>query len=164
MSEDALAALRKWRECGGNSYAAPPAALHPDLVVDGLFGIGLTRALEGRYAELIAGINRMPGRKLALDIASGINADTGAVMGTAVRATHTITFIALKPGLLTLDGPDYCGEIRVADLGLDAAHPAGGERGHHRSGIAAPGAARRGRAIFTRAWPAAWACSVAPTA
>ena len=121
LSEDALAALRRWRECGGNTYAAPPAALRPDLVVDGLFGIGLTRPLEGGYAELIAGINRLPGPKLALDIASGINADTGAVMGTALRATHTITFIALKPGLLTLDGPDHCGEIRVADLGLDVA-------------------------------------------
>ena len=119
LSGDALAALRKWRECGGNTYAAPPAALEPDLVVDGLFGIGLTRALEGGYAELIAGINRLPGPKLALDIASGINADTGAVMGTALRATHCITFIALKPGLLTLDGPDHCGVIRVADLGLD---------------------------------------------
>jgi hydroxyethylthiazole kinase-like uncharacterized protein yjeF len=119
LSEDALAALRRWRECGGNTYAAPPAALRPHLVVDGLFGIGLTRPLEGGYAELIAGINRLPGPKLSLDIASGINADTGAVMGTALRATHTITFIALKPGLLTLDGPDHCGEIRVADLGLD---------------------------------------------
>ena len=121
LSEDALAALRRWRECGGNTYAAPPAALRPHLVVDGLFGIGLTRPLEGGYAELIAGINRLPGPKLALDIASGINADTGAIMGTALRATHTITFIALKPGLLTLDGPDHCGEIRVADLGLDVA-------------------------------------------
>jgi len=119
LSEDALAALRKWRECGGNTYAAPPSAFEPDLVVDGLFGIGLTRALEGGYAELIAGTNRLPGTKLALDIASGINADTGAVMGTALRASHCITFIALKPGLLTLDGPDHCGVIRIAELGLD---------------------------------------------
>jgi len=123
LSEDALSALRKWRECGGNTYAAPPAALRPHLVVDGLFGIGLTRALEGPYADLIAEINKLPGPKLALDIASGINADTGAIMGCALRATHCITFIALKPGLLTLDGPDYCGrlgaDIRVADLGLD---------------------------------------------
>ncbi len=119
LSKDALGALRKWRECGGNTYAAPPAALRPDLVIDGLFGIGLARPLEGGYAELIAGINRLPCPKLALDIPSGINADTGAAMGTALRATHTITFIALKPGLLTLDGPDHCGDIRVADLGLD---------------------------------------------
>ena len=119
LSEDALAALKKWRDCGGNNYAAPPAALRPDLVVDGLFGIGLTRPLEGGYADLITGVNHLPCPKLALDIASGINADTGAVMGTALRATHTITFIALKPGLLTLDGPDHCGEIRVTDLGID---------------------------------------------
>jgi hydroxyethylthiazole kinase-like uncharacterized protein yjeF len=127
LSGDALAALKKWRACGGSTYAAPPAAFRPDLVVDGLFGIGLTRALEGPYAELIRAMNRLPGPKLALDIASGINADTGAVMGTALRATYCITFIALKPGLLTLDGPDYCGkfgakpgdDIRVADLGLD---------------------------------------------
>jgi hydroxyethylthiazole kinase-like uncharacterized protein yjeF len=127
LSAVALAALAKWRECGGQTYAAPPAALRPDLVIDGLFGIGLARPLNGGYAELIAGINRVPGKKLALDIASGINADTGAVMGCALRATHTITFIGLKPGLLTLDGPDYCGKfgakpvgaIRIADLGLD---------------------------------------------
>src|SRR5471032_2621268 len=135
LSAEALAALAKWRECGGQTYAAPPAALRPDLVIDGLFGIGLARPLESGYAELIGGINRLPGKKLALDIASGINADTGAVMGCALRVTHTITFIALKPGLLTLDGPDYCGKlggkpggepgvkpggaIRVADLGLD---------------------------------------------
>lgn len=120
LSADALAALGRWRECGGNTYAAPPAALRPDLVVDGLFGIGLARPLEGTLAELIGGINGLPCPRLALDIASGINADTGAIMGTALRATHTITFIALKPGLLTLDGPDHCGETRVADLGLDA--------------------------------------------
>ena len=119
LSAEALAALAKWRACGGTTYSAPPAALRPDLVIDGLFGIGLARPLEGGYAELIRSVNQLPGPKLALDIASGINADTGAVMGCALRATHTITFIALKPGLLTLDGPDHCGLIRVADLGLD---------------------------------------------
>ena len=124
LSEDALSALKRWRACGGNTYAAAPAALRPDLVIDGLFGIGLTRPLEGRYDEIIHAANKLGCPKLALDIASGINADTGAVMGTALRATHTITFIALKPGLLTLDGPDYCiesgGEIRLATLELDA--------------------------------------------
>ena len=56
---------------------------------------------------------------LSLDIPSGINADTGAVMGHAVRATRTISFIGLKPGLVTLDGPDHCGELRIDALGLD---------------------------------------------
>ncbi len=55
---------------------------------------------------------------LALDIPSGIHSDTGQVLGRAVRATHTITFIGLKPGLLTLDGPDHCGKVSVADLSL----------------------------------------------
>src|SRR5262249_60575833 len=58
---------------------------------------------------------------LAPDPPSGTDADTGTVMGCAVRATHTLTFIAHKPGLLTADGPDHCGQLRVAALGLDAA-------------------------------------------
>jgi hydroxyethylthiazole kinase-like uncharacterized protein yjeF len=88
------------------------------LVIDGLFGIGLARDIEGDYARLVDYANRQRCPVLALDIPSGLHSDTGRVMGHAVRATHTITFIALKPGLLTLDGPDHCGEITVADLGL----------------------------------------------
>src|SRR5688572_21785914 len=90
------------------------------LIVDGLFGIGLTREITGDYAALVDYANRQRCPVLALDIPSGVHSDTGRLLGRAVRATHTITFIALKPGLLTLDGPDYCGEIRVANLGLDA--------------------------------------------
>jgi hydroxyethylthiazole kinase-like uncharacterized protein yjeF len=88
------------------------------LVIDGLFGIGLARDIDGEYAALIDYANRQACPVLALDIPSGLHSDTGRVMGRAVRATHTITFIALKPGLLTLDGPDHCGEISVARLGL----------------------------------------------
>jgi len=88
------------------------------LVVDGLFGIGLARDIEGDYARLVEYVNHQSCPVLALDIPSGLHSDTGRVMGRAVRATHTITFIGLKPGLLTLDGPDHCGEVTVADLGL----------------------------------------------
>jgi hydroxyethylthiazole kinase-like uncharacterized protein yjeF len=88
------------------------------LVIDGLFGIGLTRPVTGEYAKLVEYINRQRCPVLALDVPSGIQSDTGRVMGTAVRATHTLTFIALKPGLLTLDGPDHCGEIVVSELDL----------------------------------------------
>jgi hydroxyethylthiazole kinase-like uncharacterized protein yjeF len=91
------------------------------LVVDGLFGIGLARALEGPYAALVDYANRQRCPVLALDVPSGLDADTGRILGHAVRATHTITFIALKPGLLTLDGPDYAGQVSVADLGVDPA-------------------------------------------
>jgi len=88
------------------------------LVVDGLFGIGLARDIEGGQAALVDYANRQRCPVLALDIPSGLHSDTGRVLGRAVRATHTVTFIALKPGLLTLDGPDHCGEIVVSDLDL----------------------------------------------
>src|SRR5947208_4162777 len=93
------------------------------LVIDGLFGIGLARDIDGEYARMVEYANRQSCPVLALDIPSGLHSDTGRVMGCAVHATHTITFIALKPGLLTLDGPDHCGEISVADLGLPAQNP-----------------------------------------
>ena len=95
-----------------------PKDVHWSLVVDGLFGIGLARPLEGDYAKLVDYANAQNCPVLALDIPSGLDSDTGCVAGRAVRATHTITFIGLKPGLLTLEGPDHCGRISVADLSL----------------------------------------------
>src|SRR5262249_40222446 len=91
----------------------------PGLIVDGLFGIGLARPIEGAFAKLVDWTNAQRCPILALDIPSGLDADTGRVLGRAVRATHTITFIGLKPGLLTLDGPDLCGEISVAGLDIE---------------------------------------------
>jgi ADP-dependent NAD(P)H-hydrate dehydratase / NAD(P)H-hydrate epimerase len=90
------------------------------LVIDGLFGIGLSRDVEGDHLQLIEYANRQSCPVLALDVPSGLHSDTGRVMGRAIRASHTITFIGLKAGLLTLDGPDHSGEITVADLGLPA--------------------------------------------
>lgn len=89
------------------------------LVIDGLFGTGLARDVEGGYATLVAHASAQRCPVLALDIPSGLASDTGRVLGVAVRATHTLTYIAQKPGLLTLDGPDYCGRVTVAELGLD---------------------------------------------
>jgi hydroxyethylthiazole kinase-like uncharacterized protein yjeF len=120
LSGDAKLALAKWEEAGGALLGEVPRERF-DLAIDGLFGIGLKRPLEGRYRALVERINALRVPVLALDVPSGIDADTGAVMGCAVRATHTLTFIAHKPGLLTADGPDHCGELRVAALGLDAA-------------------------------------------
>jgi hydroxyethylthiazole kinase-like uncharacterized protein yjeF len=120
LPADARAAFDAWRAAGGTVVADIPADRRYALAVDGLFGIGLARPLEGRAAELIARFNALPCPKLALDLPSGLDADTGRVLGSAVRATHTITFIGLKPGLLTLDGPDHCGTVEVAPLGLDA--------------------------------------------
>jgi len=119
LPEDARRALGKWQEIGGTPLDSVPDGARFDLAIDGLFGIGLKRPLAGRHRELVETLNALRVPVLALDVPSGIDADTGAVMGCAVRATHTLTFIAHKPGVLTLDGPDHCGELKVDRLGLD---------------------------------------------
>ncbi|HVC11955.1 MAG TPA: NAD(P)H-hydrate dehydratase [Burkholderiales bacterium] len=119
LPPDAARAQRGWREAGGETHAAVPPGRSWGLVVDGLFGIGLAREPAGEYAQLIDYANAQRCPVLALDIPSGLESDSGRKLGRAVRATHTITFIALKPGLLTLDGPDHCGALTVADLGLE---------------------------------------------
>jgi ADP-dependent NAD(P)H-hydrate dehydratase / NAD(P)H-hydrate epimerase len=121
LSDDAAAALAAWRASGGTTVDSVPGGAKWDLVIDGIFGIGLQRDVGGRYAELIATINASGSRVFALDIPSGLESDSGRVLGCAVRADHTATFIALKPGLLTADGPDHCGHIHVCDLDLDTA-------------------------------------------
>jgi ADP-dependent NAD(P)H-hydrate dehydratase / NAD(P)H-hydrate epimerase len=121
LSEDARAALARWEATGGTPLDDIPAGARFDLAVDGLFGIGLKRPLEGRPRALVERLNALRVPVLSLDMPSGVDADTGAVLGGAVKASHTITFIAYKPGQLTLDGPDHCGELKLATLGLDAA-------------------------------------------
>ncbi|MDP3482818.1 MAG: NAD(P)H-hydrate epimerase, partial [Sulfuricella sp.] len=121
LPQDAANAMQAWREAGGELLDAIPADGKWDMVIDGLFGIGLARELSGRYLELVREINRMNLPVLALDVPSGLDADAGQTFRAAVRASHTLTFLALKPGLLTAYGPDYCGEIHVDTLGIDPA-------------------------------------------
>src|SRR5258706_4631466 len=121
LPKDALAALGKWEAAGGTLLGEIPGDSRFDLAVDGLFGTGLKRPLAGAHATLIEKLNALGIPILAVDVPSGIDADTGAIMGCAVCASHTITFIAHKPGLLTLDGPDHCGELKLHTLGLDPA-------------------------------------------
>jgi len=121
LPNDAQAALAKWEAAGGTLLGEIPGDSRFDLAIDGLFGIGLTRPLEGAHAALVGELNALGAPILSLDIPSGINADTGAVMGCAVRASHTITFLAHKVGLLTLDGPDHCGMLKLESLGIDPA-------------------------------------------
>ncbi len=89
-----------------------------DVIVDALFGIGLTRDLQGIYREYIAGMNGKTGLKVAVDIPSGIHADTGAVMGVAFRADVTVTFAFAKLGLLLYPGAEYAGKVLVKDIGI----------------------------------------------
>ena len=118
---DAAAALAKWQACGGETVNALPAKTNWSLVIDALFGIGLTREIGEPYAQWIHAVNRMVVPVLAIDAPSGLNADTGYLHGVCVRATHTITFIGAKAGLFTLDGPDHSGEITIDDLDLPIA-------------------------------------------
>jgi len=125
LPPDAAAACQRFIDTGAAMTDRIPDESRWSLIVDGLFGIGLTRAPEGNYAKWISAANRLAERDhcplLALDCPSGLNADTGTVFGPCIDASHTITFISAKPGLLTADGPEHCGEIRVATLDLDPA-------------------------------------------
>ncbi|MCC6659136.1 MAG: NAD(P)H-hydrate dehydratase [Rhodocyclaceae bacterium] len=117
LPADAREAFASFRSFGGevgNEIPRKPFSV----AVDALFGVGLQRPVEGRPAELIAQLNGLDCPRLALDVPSGLCADTGRVLGCAVKADATATFIALKPGLLTLDGPDHSGEVSVHDLDL----------------------------------------------
>lgn len=91
---------------------------YASVIVDAIFGTGLVRPVEGIYKDAIEAINESGKTVLSVDVPSGINSDTGQVMGVAVRATRTITFGALKPGLFCHPAHELAGEIKVVDIGL----------------------------------------------
>ncbi len=133
LTEDGVPdASRMSTECGRQYALAvqagvtilPPTSLADALVkvttvVDALFGIGLDRPITGELTSLLSEVAETGLPVLALDIPSGIHADTGAVMGSALPARATVTMQSLKAGLLLYPGADFCGEIAVADLGID---------------------------------------------
>jgi hydroxyethylthiazole kinase-like uncharacterized protein yjeF len=98
----------------------PQALGKPALIIDALFGAGLNRPVKGDPLEMIDAINASGTPVLAVDLPSGINGTSGAVMGAAVQATETVTFFRKKPAHLLLPGRMYCGRVRVADIGIDA--------------------------------------------
>ncbi len=118
LPPDAMAALRAWQDAGGTVVETIPSGARWDLIIDGLFGIGLARDLSGDYLALVKQVNQMATPVLSLDIPSGLDSETGQPFRAAVRAAHTLTFIGLKPGLLTAYGPDYCGQVHLDTLGL----------------------------------------------
>ncbi len=97
------------------------AAARADLIVDALFGTGLNRAVQGLAAQLIEAVNGCGTPVLAVDIPSGLDADTGQVLGTATQAAATATFGFAKLGQVQHPGVDYCGTLAVVDIGLAAA-------------------------------------------
>ncbi len=120
LPADARLAHDAWQATSGCTLS-----FFPDgdfgLIVDALFGIGLTRPIEGMARDWIERINAAPCPVLSLDIPSGLNADTGIAAGPVVQADCTASFIALKPGMLTADGPDMCGKL--IHCSLDVAIP-----------------------------------------
>ncbi len=121
-SNDSEQALRKAQACTSIIWLASDIDLqdHYALVIDGLFGIGLTQQkISVAIQKRIEQINTLSCPRLALDVPSGLDADTGAVIGKgAIAATRTITFIGDKAGLHTADGRDYAGLVELADLGI----------------------------------------------
>jgi hydroxyethylthiazole kinase-like uncharacterized protein yjeF len=119
LQGDAASAARGWK------YPVlpfnPQAIGKPALIIDALFGAGLDRPVKGEPFDMIEAINANGAPVLAVDLPSGINGTTGAVMGTAVRAVETVTFFRRKPAHLLLPGRVHCGRVRVVDIGIDAA-------------------------------------------
>ena len=95
-----------------------PSFAGADLVLDAVFGTGLNRAPEGRFAEWIEAINASGLRVVAIDLPSGLDSDTGVAYSPCVRADLTVTFTLPKAGLLAADGPRVSGSISVADIGI----------------------------------------------
>lgn len=88
------------------------------VIVDGIFGVGLSREVDGPQKKAIDTLNQMQGIKLAIDIPSGIDATTGDILGTAFKADYTVTFELKKLGMFFSDGIDYCGKIICKDIGF----------------------------------------------
>jgi NAD(P)H-hydrate epimerase len=89
-----------------------------DWIVDALFGTGLTGPLRPPLDRVVIAINNSPAKKLAVDIPSGLNGDTGEPLGATIRASHTVTFVALKPGFNNPDAAAWLGKVVVVPIGL----------------------------------------------
>jgi NAD(P)H-hydrate epimerase len=126
LSGDAGTAYMDFAALGG-AVAAYDGTLDDaaDLLVDGLLGSGLERDVEGAYAEVVNAMNAHNVPIVALDMPSGLHGDSGAVMGVAVRADLTVTFVGLKSGLYLDSGPEFTGDIVFADLEIPAECRAG---------------------------------------
>ncbi|MBC8328830.1 MAG: NAD(P)H-hydrate epimerase [Planctomycetes bacterium] len=102
--------------CGGSGACFPLRGR--TLILDALFGTGLSRPLEGLAARTVGQINASGRPVLAVDLPSGLDGDRGRVLGTAVRADWTLSFVGLKSGFLIERGPELCGRIQVAGIGV----------------------------------------------
>jgi hydroxyethylthiazole kinase-like uncharacterized protein yjeF len=118
LKGDAALAAKKWN--GPVASVQPDGLDAADIVIDALFGAGLDRPVDGLARSMIEAMNAQPAPIVAVDLPSGINGTSGAVMGVAVNAVQTVTFFRKKPGHLLMPGRIHCGAISVADIGIPA--------------------------------------------
>jgi NAD(P)H-hydrate epimerase len=118
LSPESLTAAAQFAERGGMPQAYERLPGDTDVIVDALLGTGLTRTVSGQWAEAITAMNAARAPVLALDIPSGLDADTGRMHGIAVRAEATVSFIGLKQGLFTSQGPACTGAVYFDGLGV----------------------------------------------
>lgn len=116
LEGDAAMMARMWG--GGIEKARPEMCTDFGVIVDALFGAGLSRDVEGALAELVEAINTSGAQVVAVDIPSGVDGASGAVRGAAVRSDLTVTFFRHKPGHLLYPGAELCGELLLADIGI----------------------------------------------
>jgi NAD(P)H-hydrate epimerase len=113
---DAACAAKQWK--GTVATLSPGLLEGRPLVIDALFGAGLSRRIEGAALDLIEAVNRERLTVVAVDVPSGLHGDTGEVMGGTLRAELTVTFFRAKPGHYSLEGLRRCGELQVVDIGI----------------------------------------------
>jgi hydroxyethylthiazole kinase-like uncharacterized protein yjeF len=118
LQGDAASAARGWKH--PVLPFNPQAIGKPALIIDALFGAGLNRPVKGDPREMIEAVNANGAPILSVDLPSGVNGTTGAVLDVAIQATETITFFRRKPAHLLLPGRLHCGRVRVADIGISA--------------------------------------------
>ncbi len=120
LTGDAMLAYQEWLTVGNNNEMDVALIDDADIIVDALFGTGLKREVGGVWAQWIQAVNASLKPIIAVDIPSGLMADSGVISGCAIRAAFTVSFIALKQGLFTAQGQDVCGEIIFDDLAVPA--------------------------------------------
>ena len=118
---DALRAYDDYAVAGGRNVPWSPSVLEADVIVDALFGTGLARPVSGEAAAMITAANASGKPLVAVDVPSGLHADTGAVQGAAVRAELTVTFVGRKIGFYVGEGLDHVGRVLSDDLGVPTA-------------------------------------------
>ena len=117
-TEETQEQMHRLQECGGKITYGMPQEDSYSVIIDAVFGVGLSRKVEGRYRQVIEQMNRMRGIKFAVDIPSGLSATTGCILGCAFKADYTVTFQLKKIGLELSQGRTMAGRVIVPDIGI----------------------------------------------